>query len=277
LAQASNVGEDPAYLSYGQIPGAFGISHQKSNLQAMAREAWLCNRVLVPPKFRLSANHNFGREILADLGDYYDFDTISVEGHPIRVDVSIPQNLPKVVLGSGVNLVDRSSPWIHKRVARVKLLRLRLHATYRVGFNKGEMARVSIRPDLKLIAKTLRERLPDDVVWVHVRRGDSLRRTRAHTTSSHISKTLQAVVPTRRNVYLATNETNQEHFAELRSQYMVFSIAEFPELVQIRTYDNYKVYLIEEAIGELCDSRISTFRTESPYYTGYLCPLSGSK
>jgi hypothetical protein len=50
---------------------------------------------------------------------------------------------------------------------------------------------------------------------------------------------------------------------------------DFPEFRALAEEDNYKLFLVEKAFGERFPVRISTFKTGSPRYQGYLCEDTG--
>ena len=73
-----------------------------------------------------------------------------------------------------------------------------------------------------------------------------------------------------KSVYIFSNEENLNYFNSLKRIPIipkVHTVIDFPELIEQRKTDNYVLYLIEKCIEDAAQSRISTWKTNNPYYS----------
>ena len=260
------------FLTYTGLTVRAGISHQKSNLTAMLKEAALSGRALIVPRLHLIGTHNRGRPLVSQLAEYFDFSQAAVSGAPVTISTSHFRERGVCVVRSE-NLIGRTEKLIVKDAGGVGLLRVPLEAVY-PGF-AGLSVMLPTHPALTAIAVALAPQIPAHAAWVHVRRGDVLHRTGAGTSPENIMRVLRAVAPATEAIYLATDERLPGFFAPLDACYRVMHMEDFPALGALGLEDNYKLFLAEQAFGAFFPVRISTFRTEGDYYHGRLCDLPG--
>lgn len=268
-------GKEVNCLTYCDFTPSAGISHQKSNLTAMLKEAAICGRDLLVPKFRLAGSHNHGRTVVTQMAEYFDFSKVTVEGKPVGILLSVPASFSDtaVCVRSNEPLNGRAEGMIAKEMKGVGLVRLPLESTY-AGFSKMSVE-IPTHPSLVRMAEAMAARIPANAAWVHVRRGDRLNQTAAATTPENIRRVLQKTAPDTRAVYVATNETDGCFFAPLAEHYRLFRMEDFEPFKALGMEDNYKLFLVEQAFGALFPVRISTFKTGGNHFHGSLCELPG--
>ena len=72
------------YVTYN-INIKAGLSHQRSNLITMIKEAYFNKQKLIIPEFYLVAKHNNNNELKTDLSEYYDYSKLTIDGKPYKV------------------------------------------------------------------------------------------------------------------------------------------------------------------------------------------------
>ena len=179
-------------LTYTGMNVSAGISHQKSNLTAMLKEAALSGRALIVPRLHLIGTHNRGRPLVSQLAEYFDFSQAAVAGVPVVISTSQSRE-GGVCVSRGENLIGRTEKLMVKDAGGVGLLRVPLEAVYR-GFAELPV-QLPTHPVLAGIAAGLVPQIPARAAWVHVRRGDVLHRTDAGTSPENIRRILQSVAP----------------------------------------------------------------------------------
>src|SRR5262245_880543 len=244
------------YLTYKNFSVWVGISHQRSNLFAMLKEAWLTKRTLVLPTFGLAAHHNYGRALSTQLGEYFDFETARVNGERVRVRYQLPEaELPSICLGPSESALGLSDPLVIRDVHKVGLVRLPLEEIY-PGF-KQLGASIQIHGELAEMAKATASYVSHDSVWIHVRRGDLLHKTESATSPENIERVVSEVAPSATTIYIATNEPVWDHFGPLSRRYRLMKSDDIPAFRELGRHDNYKLFLVEQAFAELFPVRIS--------------------
>lgn len=170
-------------------------------------------------------------------------------------------------------IADRPEQWVLRNVLGISLIRYGLQKLYPDLCNIP--VNIPIHPDWAAVGRSVSEQLPDNIAWVHVRRGDRLEQTGKGTSSSNIAKTLRVVCPKIRNIYIATDEREPGFFKPLESDYTVFNKSSFSALSILEQQDNYRLFLAERALGGMLPWRISTLKTKNPYCHGWLCNSPG--
>ena len=264
-----------ALLTYTGLKVSAGISHQKSNLTAMIREASLSGRELLVPHFHLAASHNDGRALVSQLDEYFDFNRTQAAGQPFRLHTSVPANTAKDArsVARHESLMGRTEEVIAKEMKGVSLVRKPLEPIYK-GFGSLPVE-IPTHPAIVRIAQSAAARIPGDAAWVHVRRGDRLERTAAATSPENIRRVIEAVSPGTRTIYLATNERDPGVFRPLESHYQVLYPEDFEAFRELRAEDNYRLFLAEQSFGSWFPIRISTFKVPGSYFHGSLCGIAG--
>ena len=261
-------------LCYRGLTVSAGISHQLSNLQAMLKEACLCGRRLLLPRFHLAGHHNCGRGLRSTLAEYYEMGSARVAGERVEVVESVAMGGGVIpVVPAGEDLRGRPEPVLCKDVSRLGLVRVALQKVY-PGFT-ALRAEVDIHPALRAVAERAAGWITPQAVWVHVRRGDLRHRTARATAPENIRRVVATVAPEARALYIATNEPAPGFFDPLRAHYEVAGLREFPEFRQLAQEDNYRLFLVEQVFSRFFPVRISTFRTPGDWFHAALCEARG--
>jgi len=241
----------------------------------MIKEATLCGRTLILPRFTLSAGHNLGRSRVSQMDEYFDMDNVMIDGKVASILKEWPVvNLDKCLkVGKHDPIEDCSDESIVRRLGRVVFVRLALRRFYGRRFHLS--LHVPVHPSLAQIAASLKKQIPNDAAWIHVRRGDRLPQTGAYTTPESIMRTLQRICPDVETLYIASDERTPGFFKPLSSRYRVITKNDIKLLMNLEREDNYKLFLVEKHFGESLPIRISTFKTKSKDYHGSLCSAFG--
>ena len=144
----------------------------------------------------------------------------------------------------------------------------------------------SIDPSIKEKSQRIIDILPKPFISIHVHRGDYLtRRPSAYKTTQTVyifNKILSVMIKNPeveyKSVYIFSNEENLNYFNSLKIIPIipkVYTVIDFPELIEQRKIDNYVLYLIEKCIEGAAQSRISTWKTNNSYYSENLDETSG--
>ena len=260
------------YLSYTNFVANEGISHQKSNLVSMAKEAFLAKRVLCLPCFHLHAKHNHGRQVLTTMEEYYDMGSLRVEGEPVEtLGINREPELGEdeiVTVAAARDAGEPDAALVCKDVSRLSRLRPLYEDLY-PGF-RDLRVELGIHPSLTEIGDRIADLIAEGTTWIHVRRGDRTGQTDEATRPEHIHRQIARFAPGTNTIYIATDEREPDFFAPLREHYELLTCGDFPELEDLGAEDNYRLFLVEQVIGARCAKRLSTFRTASPDYHGYL-------
>jgi len=145
----------------------------------------------------------------------------------------------------------------------------------------------SINPSINEKAQEIINFLPKPFISIHVQRGDYLPlRPSAYKTTQTVyifNKILRVI---RKNpeveyksVYIYSNEENLNYFNSLKTIPIlpkVYTVIDFPELIEQRKTDNYVLYLMEKCIEDAAQNRISTWKTNNSYYSENLDETPGS-
>ena len=112
-------------LTYAQFTWSAGLTHQRSNLLAMIREAALSGRDLLVPQFRLSGAHNRGRPLISQMDEYFDFANVSAKGYSVRLFKSAPADLREdgIFVARHESLIGRAEKMIVKEMSEVSLVK----------------------------------------------------------------------------------------------------------------------------------------------------------
>ncbi len=252
------------YIAYRNLTFAAGISHHRSNFEAMAKEAAIADRVLIAPEFKLAAHHNHGRALVTNLSEYYDLENVFVDDRHVRIEREFRaagESLCQVKANVRIELLQHAV--VSKEMKNVQLARIPLQSIYPTF--RSLKSRMTIHPKLLGAAQEALAKVPTDTVWIHVRRGDLTWKTGRATSPHGIDQLLRTKFPQTTCLYIATNERSLSHFEPLRQRYTVMMARDLalpPEITQ----NNYMLYLVEHALGELLQTRVSTFRVPGGKY-----------
>lgn len=253
-----------------------GISHQRSNLDSLLREAHVSGRTLVMPEFQLAGKHNAGRHLTTKFVEYYDLGQARVDSSPVAILTEESGARPAaadVRVEAARDIRSCTETHVVKDLHRVGLFRPLFESIY------GELGKLpvslDIHPELRETARVNAARLPGWAAWVHVRRGDLLHVTQTGTSPVNIRRVVKSVLPAITCLYIATNEPEPAFFDPLREHFQVMTLRDFPDFEELRRADNYRLFLTEKHFAEFFPVRISTFQTSSPFYHGHLCRQAG--
>jgi len=237
--------------------GPAGIGHMGDNLKVFFAVARKTGRIIILPYFSLEGCHNFGKKIKTNFLEYYD---LSQESFLLSLpDDATPKNTYSWRPSNRYNLLNRSD----KLIINFKQLHIN---NYPINFSIKEKAQIII------------DILPKPFISVHVRRGDYLtRRPSAYKTTQTVYILNKILKIMRKNpeveyksVYIYSNEENLNYFNSLKTIPIipkVYTVIDFPELIEQRKTDNYVLYLMEKCIEDAAQNRISTWKTGNPYYS----------
>jgi len=245
------------YVKYINNTSA-GLSHLKSNLTCILKEAYFNNKILIIPNFNLSPIHNNNNKIVSNLSKYYDYSRLKINNKKYKVILDssdIDNNLVEVI-----KLTNQLSSHDKRIFHSKKKLDIDL------PFNKNIIN----------IAQTVSDKL-NKYICIHVRRGDmlSFKKNLNNDTSSKNIINILKKYKWKGNIYIMTNEKNLSIFNELKSKYpnKVYFYKDFKNLRNIN--DNYYLFSIEKVIMNNANVKISTFKTKNNLYDDYLSNQSG--
>lgn len=248
---------DKKYVKYTNSVSA-GLSHLRSNLNTILKEAYFNNKILIIPDFNLSALHNNNKKITSNLSKYYDYSRLKINNKKYKVilDSSDIDNSLVEIIKLTNQLSNHDKRIFHSK----KKLEIDL------PFNKNIIN----------TAQTVIDKL-NKYICIHIRRGDMLRfkkNLNNDTSSKNIINILNKY-KWKDNIYIMTNEKNLSIFDELKSKYpnQVYFYQDFNNLRKIN--DNYYLFCIEKVIMNNANVKISTFKTNNSFYDDYLSNQSG--
>lgn len=237
--------------------GAAGINHMTVNLTVFFAVARKTGLIIILPYFGLNSKHNFGKEIRTNFLEYYD---LSQETFLLSVpDDATPENTYTWRPSNRYNFLNKSDKLI-------------------INFKPLHINNYPIHPSIKEKAQIIIDILPKPFISIHVRRGDQiLLKPSAYKTTQPVYIFNKILRIMRKNpeveyksVYIFSNEENLNYFNSLKRIPIipkVHTVIDFPELIEQRKTDNYVLYLIEKCIEDAAQSRISTWKTNNPYYS----------
>mgnify|MGYP006098654431 CR=1 FL=1 len=242
-----------------------GLTHQKGNLVALIRYCHYHNLKLVKPQFTLCSQHNNGTKLKTDLSEYYDLNSITVNGKPYTLyddQLNIPWTVTKKKYKWGLLVKDEmfgnylgEGEFIAKGVT-VRKDTANVHIPYTIK--------------LHCLAQKISSSL-GDYMCVHVRRGDRVITPQidADTQAEHIKEVIGLHKPDK--VYIMTNRLSE--ISQLDEASNVFFYTHYPVLKSIT--DNYYLFCVENIIMDSATIRCSTFKTNTNKYHCYLTDHPG--
>lgn len=253
------------YLIFTGSLGSYGISHHKSNLSRFIMKANNLNLILIIPQFILHKKHNNGKEITNNLSKYIDYNNLLLNGKKIRV-IYEKEEITKI------NKNDIMYYDLHKLQKEIKgdkgLIR------YHKEFSLNDNIKFNIPQKITDIAEKISKKL-GIYTCVHIRRNDrNNKKIDIYTKSDNIIKKLKEI-NSPKTIYIMTDEKNINIFKKISDFYNVKYYFDFEELKNIKQQDNYYLFQIENEIMSNANKRISTFKTQNPYYHNYLVNKNG--
>jgi len=219
-----------------------GISHQRENLTNFIRLGKTLGYTCILPKLCLSADHNFGKERMSNLTEYFD-----ISGNDILE--KLPDNLDEKLIHyylPTTSVIKKDPFFLSKKLVKKDFI-------------------IKYKDKYYDIAKQILSKLKKPVACVHVRRGDRLKKHKnlnIKTRSNNIIKKLKSLNKPIGTVYIMTNEKKPNFFEKIKEKYNLALYSDFEELKKLKEEDNYKLYITEKCIMELSDIKISTFNTQ---------------
>ncbi len=223
------------------------------------------NLILIIPQFILHKKHNNGKEITNNLSKYIDYNNLLLNGKKIRV-IYEKEEITKI------NKNDIMYYDLHKLQKEIKgdkgLIR------YHKEFSLNDNIKFNIPQKITDIAEKISKKL-GIYTCVHIRRNDrNNKKIDIYTKSDNIIKKLKEI-NSPKTIYIMTDEKNINIFKKISDFYNVKYYFDFEELKNIKQQDNYYLFQIENEIMSNANKRISTFKTQNPYYHNYLVNKNG--
>jgi hypothetical protein len=263
---------DPYKYFTLKIATQAGISHLKSALTLLIKEAVLLNRtpVVFAPSFL--PLHNFGRDVEAGWDKYLDLKRIGIAkgGMLYEIEALRAEDIGRldslaVLEVRGRHLI--TPPENRRYDLIVKQNSTGLGAESALAHKDFDFD-VELRPSVPVrnAADAVRRQL-GSYHAMHVRRGDKLTEARypnlaRDTSPAGIHATVSRVLPKGATIYILTDERTPHYFDVLKAEYRVVQYFDFPELKQLVAGDdpdNFFLYEIENLIFDGADTRIYTF------------------
>jgi hypothetical protein len=222
-----------------------GFCHQSGNLIHLIRYCHQMGYTLIVPQIQLHGKHNNSKDIISNLSEYIDYDTLEVN------------NVKYTVLLNDNNINKDDIYYIEKY--RYKSSFVSNHPL----FEHVIRSKVTFLYTPRIInaAKQISEKLGDFTI-IHVRRTDR-NRTVIHDINTSPPNILEKIKKYKnKNVYIMSDEKS-EFFNELKqdNEYSVFLYSDFEDLVKIKEEDNYILFCIEKELQKYAKTRISTFKS----------------
>ena len=230
-----------------------GLGHQFANFNVIICYCYLNNLKLVKPMFNLTGIHNNGRHVLNDLSKYYDIDNIFINGEPFPL----------------YEKILKTDFTIKKKIYKYGLLRL---SEPFCSMNKWFQIKCEYSKSVNDLARKIAEKMGNDYLCIHVRRGDRITNTRndVDTQPSNIIELIKK--QKKQNVYIMSNRIHELISLKEHRDHKIYFNTDFNIL---KTDDNYFLYAVECVIMNLASIRCSTFNTSKnadlkDYYHCYL-------
>jgi hypothetical protein len=253
------------YLYLENYNHKYGLSHQKGNYYTLIKYCYFNDYILLSPNFLLESRHNNNKLKITNFSEYFDIENVKVNskkleiiGNYKKIENILKRNKinVKIIAGKKLSMFFRNSP-IFSNLKNVNI---------EMDYNK----------ELVKIANNIIKKL-GKYTCVHVRRGDRMGNNKYHnkaTTSDNIISKLKEIKSVK-NVYIMTDEINKKHFLKISNHYKLYLYDDFKILKNIKKYDNYKLFCIENIIMNNANKKISTFKVRGKKYNNYLYEKSG--
>jgi hypothetical protein len=246
------------YVKY-KLNISAGLSHQTSNLNAIIKEAFFNNQILILPNFKLIGIHNNGKDISSNLSKYYDYNNIKINNNKYKV----------ILDDHNIDNKEIKTITIHNQLANAdtNIKHSEKKLNIKIPYNKSIIE----------IANNISYKL-GKYICIHIRRGDmlSLKQNLDKDTSvDNILSKLNKFKTKFDNIYIMTNEKNLKMYNKINIEFpnKIFFYKDFEKLVNIE--DNYYLFCIEKNIINNANIKISTFKTKGIEYDDYLSDLFG--
>jgi len=249
-----------------------GLNDITYNLSRFLAVANKLNLIPILPIYNFAPHHNNGKEIQTNLSNYYDLSSNK------NILTEIPDNTDN----SDIYIWIPSTPsLVQKDIFVNKVIK---------KYGELNLIYYPIHSSIKEKAQGIINFLPKPFISIHVRRGDYLqRRPSAYKTTQTVYIFNKILKIMRKNpeveyksVYILSNEENLNYFNSLKTIPIipkVYTVIDFPELIEQRKTDNYVLYLMEKCIENSAKTRISTWKINNSYYSENLdetyqwCPI----
>ena len=234
-------------IDFGDEKSGPGLFDQTFQIGLYLKIAYELGLILILPKRNLEERHNAGKRIPMKFSDYYDINSIKLDGNLIKV-IENEQNLKS----NEVLELDSLKRSPHNNIRQINK-----QFNYSVEF-------VSCIQDVKFAKKFVEENKIEG--RVHIRRAgkcstgdvnmgvsgpDWELATRADNVLAVLNSTNAP-----RNIYIMTDMPPDDPIIEeLRNQkkYNFMFLYDFPQLVSVKKQNNYKVFNMECCIGKFVE------------------------
>lgn len=246
------------YLKINLMNYAVGISHQFSNLFAIAAHCTINDLCLIVPYVRLAKEHNNNKEIISNLSEYIKYDTLKIDGVQLKY-VFDETNIKK----EDIIEINKKFTWdlVYKDIPFIN------RECHNVSFSYSDKIIDIAKNILNIIGEHTN---------IHVRRGDRITSEQINI-DTHPENILEVAKKCNmQSVYIMTNEqTEFFNKLKLQSEYKFYFYDDFEILVNIKKEDNYMLFCIENEIANHSTKRVSTFKTDFSKYCCYLTDAFG--
>lgn len=226
-------------------PGLFDQSFQ---LKVYLKIAYELGLILILPKRNLAKKHNNGMQIPLVFSQYYDINSIKVDGVVVNVVTSISESSCDEVLQ--INSIKRT-------MECNGYAKLSQELSYEVTIEpcKGdvEFARKFVK--LNKIEGCVHVRRGDRCNAGHINWGISGRNWDIANCPKNILSMLDATNAPR-NIYIMTDVPPDDHIIKKmksNKKYNFMFLYDFPKLVNVKQQNNYKVFNMENCIMEFVE------------------------
>jgi len=220
-----------------------GLLDQTFQFEIYLKIAYELGLILILPKRNLEKKHNNGIQIPLVFSEYYDINSIKVNGDVVNVVTSISKSSCDEVLQ--INSIKRESEYdIYAKISK--------ELSYEVVIEpcKGDVEFARKFVELNKIEGCVHVRRTDRCNSGHRNRGISGRNWDIANRPKNILSMLDGTNAPK-NIYIMTDMPSDDPIIEeLRNQkkYNFMFLYDFPELVGIKSKNNYKVFNIETCI-----------------------------
>jgi len=240
---------------------AAGLTHQIGNLCTLIKYCYNQNYKLILPNFILTGKHNNGKQLLTNLTEYIDFDTLTINDIKFNIIINHPT----------INTEDE--------IIEIKETKYKAQLLTNSDLFKDvkPIGKISYNYTLKIldIGNNI-SKLLGDYSFIHVRRTDKINNKQIDIDTQPLNILINIQKCKLKKVYIATDE--KINFFDSLKENKEFNIkfySDFEILSEIKTQDNYLLFCIENVIKTNAKKRVSTFKVPNTFYNYSLSEQNG--
>ncbi len=266
------------YLVYhSTIRRSNGLDHEIANLMCFLREAFLLNRIPVITKPNLHKRNNL--DYSTEHMDWDMFIDLDYEKKIIKLkrkEMEIiglkefgglkfkKEQIAKVGPKQKVPEEVKDKPLVIRYVNTSLWKKSQYRNLHTIQLGDAEPSAY-----VQKIGNTVVENLPQDFVYLHIRREDRLyKNNKPHlkifTSPFYVKIFLNSYIGKGRDIYLGTDEKDRNFFDNLNKDYQIITYRNYPQLKKLISAEdnnkpnNYLLYTIERYIGKKSSLKIET-------------------